>query len=134
MLFNSHTYIFFFLPIVFLLYFFLNKKRLTTASQGLLFVASMVFYCWWKIEYLPLIIGSILVNFYLGVNLAKQNEPGRISRKSLLIMGVTANLALLGFYKYTDFFIENVNTAFNQSISLLDLTLPLAISFFTFHL
>jgi D-alanyl-lipoteichoic acid acyltransferase DltB (MBOAT superfamily) len=133
MLFNSHTYIFFFLPIVFLLYFFLNKKRLITASQGLLFVASMVFYCWWKIEYLPLIIGSILVNFYLGVNLAKQNEPGRISRKSLLIMGVTANLALLGFYKYTDFFIENVNTAFNQSISLLDLTLPLAISFFTFQ-
>ncbi len=133
MLFNSYTYIFFFLPAVFSIYFYLNKQRLTTASQGVLFVASIVFYCWWKIEYLPLILGSILVNFYLGVSLAKQNVHGKITSKSLLIFGVTLNLVLLGFYKYTDFFIENVNSAFNQSIPLLDLTLPLAISFFTFQ-
>ncbi len=133
MLFNSYTYIFFFLPFVFAVYFYLNKHRLTIASQGVLFVASIVFYCWWKIEYLPLILGSILVNFYLGVSLAKQNSQGKIARKSLLTIGIAANVALLGFYKYTDFFIENVNNAFNQSIPLLNLTLPLAISFFTFQ-
>ncbi len=133
MLFNSYTYIFYFLPAVFVIYFYLNKKRLTTASKGFLFVASMLFYCWWKLEYLPLILGSILFNFILGISLAKQSEHGKISRKSLLIIGITANVTLLGFYKYTDFLIGNVNFAFAQEIPLLDLTLPLAISFFTFQ-
>jgi D-alanyl-lipoteichoic acid acyltransferase DltB (MBOAT superfamily) len=133
MLFNSYIYIFFFLPAVFVIYFYLNKKRLTTASKGFLFVASMVFYCWWKLEYLPLILGSILCNFILGISLAKPSEHGKISRKSLLILGIAANISLLGFYKYTDFVIGNVNLAFSQEIPLLDLTLPLAISFFTFQ-
>jgi D-alanyl-lipoteichoic acid acyltransferase DltB (MBOAT superfamily) len=133
MLFNSYTYIFYFLPAVFVIYFYLNKKRLTTVSKGFLFFASMVFYCWWKVEYLPLILGSILFNFILGVSLAKPAEQTKVSRKSLLIMGITANISLLGFYKYTDFIIDNANLAFNQTIPLLDLTLPLAISFFTFQ-
>ena len=133
MLFNSYFYIFCFLPAVFVIYFYLNKKRLTTASKGFLVFASLVFYIWWKIEYLPLILGSILFNFTLGVSLAKQSEHRKVSRKTLLIIGIVANVGLLGFYKYTDFFIGNVNFVFNQAIPLLDLTLPLAISFFTFQ-
>jgi len=92
-----------------------------------------VFYCWWKIEYLPLILGSILFNYTLGVQLAKQTEFNRFSRKSILLFGIIVNIVLLGFYKYTDFVVDNLNDVIDANIPLLDLTLPLAISFFTFQ-
>lgn len=131
MLFNSYEFIFLFLPITFFIYFYLNSKRLTSTSIAFLVFASLLFYSWWNIAYLPLILGSMLFNFTIGksLNAIKQDSQ----RTLLLFLGITANLMLLGYFKYADFFISNVNAFLNTHFSLLHLTLPLAISFFTFQ-
>ncbi|HIP11231.1 MAG TPA: MBOAT family protein [Arcobacter sp.] len=130
MLFNSVEYIFIFLPIVFFIYYYLNEKRLLTASKAFLVFASLFFYSWWNVAYLPLILISMLFNYTIGNSFVKNKN---ISNKSILIFGVIANLSLLGYFKYADFFIENINQVSNNDISLLHLALPLAISFFTFQ-
>ncbi|MEE9444224.1 MAG: MBOAT family protein [Cocleimonas sp.] len=132
MLFNSFEYIFAFLPLIFLLYFALSKVRINTAKITLI-LASLFFYAWWKLEYLPILLGSILFNFTLS-NLIWDNKlKSFLPKKFVLIFGIAANLALLGYYKYADFFIENVNDALGKSYDSLNLLLPLAISFFTFQ-
>ncbi len=134
MLFNSYEFIFFFLPITFFIYFYLNKKRLTQASKGFLVFASLFFYSWWNIVYLPLILISMLVNYTAGRELVGHTTKGRgYSPKALLTVGVVFNLGLLGYFKYSDFFISNANRAFGADIPLLHLALPLAISFYTFQ-
>ena len=127
MLFNSHEFIFIFLPITYLIYFYLNKKRLTVASKGFLVASSLFFYSWWNIIYLPLILSSIAFNYTVASVLGK--KPNKI----VLSFGVIANLALLGYFKYTNFFIENINAVFDSPLPLINLALPLAISFFTFQ-
>ena len=131
MLFNSYEFIFAFLPITFILYFYLNHKRLTQASKGLLVFSSLFFYSWWNVAYLPIILASMLFNYLLGNILA--NGSSKFSKKSTLIVGIVANLSLLGYFKYADFLLENFNLAFNSNAHLLNLALPLAISFFTFQ-
>ena len=136
MLFNSYTFIFAFLPITFFIYFYLNQKRLTEASKGFLVFSSLFFYSWWNIAYLPIILSSMLFNYILGNSLNNKdskNKRSRFSKKSLLIFGIVSNLALLGYFKYSDFFIENFNLVFSSDAPLLHLALPLAISFFTFQ-
>ena len=134
MLFNSYEFIFFFLPITFFIYFYLNKKRLTEASKGFLVFASLFFYSWWDIAYLPLILVSMLFNYTVGRELSQHTQKRRAySSKTLLGMGIIFNLGLLGYFKYSDFFIMNINKAFDGHISLLNLALPLAISFYTFQ-
>jgi D-alanyl-lipoteichoic acid acyltransferase DltB (MBOAT superfamily) len=134
LLFNSYEYIFFFLPITFFIYFFLNKKKLTELAKAFLVVASLFFYAWWNVSYLPLIIFSMVVNFAIGKELSRHKENKRTySAKKLLILGITLNLALLGYFKYSDFFLENVNYLLGTHIPLLHLALPLAISFYTFQ-
>ena len=131
MLFNSYEFIFLFLPFTFFIYFYLNKKRLTEVAKGFLVLSSLFFYSWWNVIYLPLILGSMVFNYCFGVELNKENS--KISKKFILILGVAANLMLLGYFKYSDFFISNVNFIFNTQIPHLNLLLPLAISFFTFQ-
>lgn len=133
MLFNSYEFIFAFLPISFFIYFYLNAKRLTTASKGFLVVASLFFYSWWNPIYLPLILLSMLFNFIIGQSLTNQKEQRKVSAKQLLSIGIIGNLTLLGYFKYSDFFIANFNFAFGSDIELFHLALPLAISFFTFQ-
>jgi D-alanyl-lipoteichoic acid acyltransferase DltB (MBOAT superfamily) len=133
MLFNSYTFIFAFLPLSFLVYFYLNSKRLTEASKAFLVFASLFFYSWWNIIYLPLILSSLLFNYTTGKTLSKKYKIQKISKKSILIFGIIANLSLLGYFKYSDFFISNFNTLANLHINLLHLALPLAVSFFTFQ-
>lgn len=139
MLFNSYEFIFAFLPITFFIYFYLNSKRLAVASKGFLVFASLFFYSWWNIAYLPLILISMLFNYVVGNSLAKasfENKKGlnkSFSKKSILIFGIVANLSLLGYFKYADFFIANFNLVSSSNINLLHLVLPLAISFFTFQ-
>jgi len=101
-----------------------------TASKAFLVFASLFFYSWWNVAYLPLILISMLFNYTIGNSFVKNKN---ISNKSILIFGVIANLSLLGYFKYADFFIENINQVSNNDISLLHLALPLAISFFTFQ-
>lgn len=133
MLFNSYEFIFIFLPITFFIYFFLNSKRLTKASKIFLIVSSLFFYSWWNIIYLPLIIISVLFNYAIGLLLTKHSRYTKRQRKLLLTTGIVANISLLGYFKYSDFFVSNINFLFSSDISLLNLTLPLAISFFSFQ-
>ncbi|MBE0490680.1 MAG: MBOAT family protein [Sulfurospirillum sp.] len=133
MLFNSYEFIFLFLPITFFIYFYLNSKRLATASKGFLVFASLFFYSWWNIVYLPLILASMLLNFIIGNSMTQTKEQKKISKKQLLTFGIVGNLALLGYFKYSDFFITNINLATKSGFELLHLALPLAISFFTFQ-
>ncbi|HGZ70155.1 MAG TPA: MBOAT family protein [Nitratifractor sp.] len=132
MLFNSVIYIFLFLPFVFVVYFYLNKKHLTTAAKAFLVFASLFFYAWWNVVYLPIILVSLLFNYAVGRTLS-ENKKIKLSKKTLLTLGITANLLLLGYFKYADFFISNLSTLLDTKLSLLHLTLPLAISFFTFQ-
>lgn len=133
MLFNSYEFIFAFLPISFFVYFYLNHKRLTTASKGWLVLTSLFFYSWWNIVYLPLILISILFNYIITNTMIEYDESKKIffSKKRLLQIGLVFNIGLLVYFKFMDFFITNINSLINTDIELLHLALPLAISFFT---
>ena len=135
MLFNSYEFIFVFLPITFFVYFYLNHKRLTIAAKGFLVFSSLFFYSWWNIAYLPLILISMLFNYVIGNSLNENKNINKktFSKKSILIFGIVLNLALLGYFKYADFFIENFNLLSGTDFNLLHMILPLAISFFTFQ-
>jgi D-alanyl-lipoteichoic acid acyltransferase DltB (MBOAT superfamily) len=137
MLFNSYEFIFAFLPITFFIYFYLNHKKLTEAAKGFLVFSSLFFYSWWNIAYLPLILSSMLFNYIVGNTLSvsynQKDLKKRFSKRSILIFGIACNIALLGYFKYADFFIENFNLLSGANVDLLNLLLPLAISFFTFQ-
>ena len=133
MLFTSFIFIFVFLPIVFSTYFFLNKIKLTKASKVFLVFSSLFFYGYWNIIYIPLILASMLFNYGIGQILLGSTVTKRVNLKLILTVGIIANVGLLGYYKYADFFIANINLLFDANMPLLQLMLPLAISFFTFQ-
>ncbi len=133
MLFNSVEFIIFFLPVTLVVYFILTKRRLTVAANTWLLGASLFFYGWWDIKYLPLILGSILFNYTIG-NLIIDNrflKKRELSTKAIFIFGIVVNIAFLGYFKYMDFFITNLNAAFKTDLPLLHIVLPIGISFFT---
>ncbi len=135
MLFNSYEFIFLFLPVTLILYFFLSKIKFLLASKAWLVFTSLFFYSWWDIVYLPLILGSILFNFTIGSAFSHKtikNTTCKSCKKSILVFGIVTNLALLGYFKYTNFFISNINSLFNANILIPQIILPLGISFFTF--
>lgn len=137
MLFNSYIYLFF-LPAVIIVYFTLIRYRFIPAAKSWLVFASLFFYAYWDPAYVPLIMSSILVNFTLGATITKiRNDkgrgPGLVTPKSVFMIGIVFNLGLLGYFKYADFFIGNINGLTGGNMELLNLTLPLAISFFTFQ-
>ncbi len=132
MLFNSFIFVALFLPVSLAVYFWLNRLRLTLAADSWLFCASVFFYGWWDIRYVPLLLASILFNYTVGNLLqtgARKKE--KVSRKAIFLAGIIANLLLLGFFKYTDFFLGAINESTGSSIPLLKIVLPLGISFFT---
>lgn len=131
MLFNAPEFIFLFLPLVAFIYFKLHQKHLNSAAKWWLLVASFFFYGWWKPIYLILIAGSLVFNFIIGSNLLRNSSIS--SKKSLAMWGVAANVLLLVFYKYADFLLENINWLAGTKLPLLQFSLPLAISFFTFQ-
>lgn len=136
MLFNSYIFMFVFLPVTFVIYFLLNKQKLVIVSKAWLVLASLFFYSWWNIKYLPIILASIIFNFSVGAVLNRLDDSSKeqlnILRKPVLIFGVLSNVALLGYFKYADFLISNVNQLMNTHTPLLHIILPLGISFFTF--
>lgn len=123
MLFNSYEFIFLFFPTVLSIYFILGKK-LSNAANAWLMLTSLFFYGWWNLDYLPLLIGSILINYLIAGWIIKSR-----SRLSFTI-GLIFNIGLLGYYKYFDFFLENLNRL-GTDFELLQVILPLGISFFT---
>lgn len=137
MLFNTYDFIFIFLPIVLLLFYGINHYGQHKAAVFFLVLASLFFYGLWNPSYLWLIIGSIVFNFSIGILFNSQPTQkyfgSQIRKKILLIIGITCNLLLLGYYKYADFFIRNINFAIGSNITFEKIILPLAISFFTFQ-
>lgn len=131
MLFNSPEYIFFFLPIALILYFLLLKYSSGNTAKTWLVFASLFFYAWWKLEYLLLISTSIIVNYYLGRYILRAKNKKNATL--LLIAGIVLNVGLLAYFKYTNFFLDNLTWLLNDKFSALDIVLPLAISFFTFQ-
>lgn len=129
MLFSSFEFLFLFLPIVFLLFRLLQEVAPTRVLISFLLLVSIAFYSWWKMEFLPIIIGSITVNFILGKLLA--NRRNSLSSNWLLGCGVLLNLTLLVYYKYAHFITMQLSPLgvpiIEQGI------LPLGISFFTFQ-
>lgn len=134
MLFNSLDFAIF-LPIVFILYWFVTNKSLKL--QNLLIVgASYLFYGWWDWRFLTLILFSTVVDYFVGVSLKKQENQTR--RKILLLTSIFVNLGFLGFFKYYNFFIDNFTDAFSFfgteiNANSLDIILPVGISFYTFQ-
>jgi alginate O-acetyltransferase complex protein AlgI len=129
MLFNSHAFIFLFLPIAFTL-FFLFARVSTLLAAGWLAAASLFFYGWWNPAYVALLLLSIVGNYFAGFSIARAADA--LAKKRLLIAAIIINLALLCYYKYSNFFLANVATAFGSAPPQADIILPLGISFFTF--
>jgi len=120
-------------------YFWLTHRRLIIGSKLWLVGGSLFFYSFWNIYYLPLLLLSIFVNFFVGSALAdapRESKSLRLlktfSSKQLLTFGIIFNIALLGYFKYTDFLLTNFNGVFGSNVPLLHIVLPLGISFFTF--
>jgi D-alanyl-lipoteichoic acid acyltransferase DltB (MBOAT superfamily) len=132
MLFNSYGFIFLYLPIV-LIGFFVLASISRTFAAGWLALASVFFYGYWSPAYIGLLLGSIAGNYAFGLWIAKAGIQHRHQRKKyLLIAAIASNLALLGYYKYANFFIGSLNTVAGTSWHLGEIILPLGISFFTF--
>ena len=134
MLFNSLDFAIF-LPIVFILYWFVAQKYLKL-QNALIVVASYVFYGWWDWRFLSLILFSTLVDYTIGQKLRTENQPSK--RKILLWISITVNLGFLGFFKYYNFFLDNFVDAFSLfgmkiNANSLNIILPVGISFYTFQ-
>ncbi|MEM7167733.1 MAG: MBOAT family protein [Planctomycetota bacterium] len=139
MLFNSYPFIYLFLPVTLLLFFVVGRFS-RTGAVGCLVTCSLCFYAsWnpdpsasWSPRFLLLILASIGSNFALGRVFSRQFAAGRTS-KPLLVLGLAFNLCLLGYFKYANFFVDNVNAMLGATLDLDPVILPLAISFFTFQ-
>ena len=133
MLFNSYIFIFAFLPLTLLAYYTLNHMGYLRAGKFLLLGSSWLFYGWWNPVYLPLLLGSIVVNYVIAGKIQAYGRSRKIipPKKRLMILAVCLNVSLLAYYKYMDFFIYNVNLLPGVEFDFLRLALPLGISFFT---
>lgn len=135
MLFNSYAFIFFYFPLV-LIGFFLIGRSNARAAAGFLALASLFFYGWWSVKALPLLLGSICFNYWVGLQLAPRAGRSDATRKHRLIVALAVNLTVLAVFKYADFFLANVNAgleaAGRSAVPLLHVALPIGISFYTF--
>ena len=133
MLFNSVPYVIF-LPIVFMLYWFVFKKL--RSQNILLLIASYIFYGWWDYRFLLLIATSTLIDYSLALKI--QKERPEIRRKIFLYASIVVNIIILGYFKYFNFFIESFielghQIGFSTNVSLINIVLPVGISFYTFQ-
>lgn len=131
MLFNSYEFVFLLLPATLLVWHGLNRLRLYAAAKVCLVVSSLIFYAYFNLSYLPIILGSILVNYALGRVLI--SDAGKTVRRLFVWLGVLLNLGVLGYFKYFDFFLQNLNLLFRADFAMRGIVLPLGISFFTFQ-
>lgn len=128
MVFSSTIFLCVYLPLVLLGYYICPKK----GRNLFLLIASLVFYAWGEPKYVFLMIFSILVNYIFG-RLMDKNRGRQKRMKLLLVLSVVIDLGLLSVFKYTDFIITNVNAIFGANFDLLNIALPIGISFYTFQ-
>lgn len=109
MLFNSYQFIFIFLPVVITGYFLLGKTEYNRLANLWLVLASLFFYGYWDMSFLPLLLGSILANYTLSGGILRGKKKDNVrQQKFFFVIGLSFNLGLLGVYKYLDFFLTNI--------------------------
>lgn len=128
MVFSSTIFLCVYLPLVLLGYYICPKK----GRNLFLLIASLVFYAWGEPKYVFLMIFSILVNYIFG-RLMDKNRGRQKRMKLLLVLSVVIDIGLLSVFKYTDFIITNINAIFGANFDLLNIALPIGISFYTFQ-
>lgn len=131
MLFNSLEFLFVFLPVVFITFFLLVKMNLNRFCNFWLLLASLFFYSYYNIKFLPIMIFSILLNYFMGIIIEKQSDLK--IKKAVFVIAILGNLLLLGYFKYFNFIIETLNSLSLTHFNTMKLLLPLGISFFTFQ-
>ena len=134
MVFSSVQFIFFFLPIALAVYF----AAPWPARNAVLLVASLIFYTWGAGELVSLLLLSIVGNFFFGHAIGRALEAGDLRKRNLLLtVDIIANLALLGYYKYANFAVTQIDSVFDalgmERLEWSSIALPIGISFFTFH-
>ena len=137
MVFSSATFLIIFLPVTMILYYLLGVliTKNTAVKNSILLIASLIFYAWGEPVYIILMLISILFNYVIGrdIDLAKENEEDKRA-KTLFICAVVFNIAVLGFFKYADFVVQNLGGLFGTEFKALNLPLPIGISFYTFQI
>ncbi len=133
MIFSSYKFIFLFFPIVFGIYSILRKMNKLTIMKVWLAGASLFFYGFGDWRFFPILLFTALYNFGISYYLQKDNVKKPI-KVLLMIFGLTENLGLLFYFKYRNFFFENINLLFGTEIPMLKIILPLGISFYTFQI
>lgn len=129
MLFNSYVFLLVFLPVTFAGFLMLGGGGRGRAALAWLVLTSLVYYGWWEPAYLVLIVGSMVFNYGMGCLMRTYARRSEV----LLWLGVVANLALLGYYKYAGFIVQNLDALFHANWTVPSILLPLGISFFTFQ-
>lgn len=127
MLFSSLVFLFIFLPSV-IFFYYISPKRLRNL---VLLCFSLAFYAYGEPKYIFIMLLSIFINYVLGLLVDKYREDKIV--KFILALTVILNLSIIGYYKYSNFLIENINTIFNLNVNLLNIVMPIGISFFTFQ-
>ena len=128
MLFSSIEFLFYFLPVVVLVYFALPRR----GKNLWLLIASLFFYAWGEPRLVALMVLSILIHYGWGLAIGASRTPKM--RKLFLICSIVTGLGMLGYYKYADFLLENVNAVLGTAIPLPKIALPIGISFYTFQI
>ena len=131
MLFNSYIFIFLFLPLALLGWYLLNYMEKYKLAQMFLVGMSLWFYAYFNISYLAVILLRCALNYGMSWLIAKKDTP--VFRRIMLVMGCVVNLGVLGYFKYYDFFVENLNALLQTDFNMKNILLPLGISFFTFQ-
>ena len=126
MVFSSITFLFLFLPLVIFLYFLFENVKYRNV---VLLIASLFFYTWGESGLVLVMVFSILLNYLAGVGIVSSER----NRKTYLSIGIALNLATLGYFKYVNFFTENINQLFKVDFENVPIHLPIGISFFTFQ-
>ncbi len=124
MLFSSVTFLYYFLPIVLLVYYVVPKQL----KNFVLFLASLLFYAWGEPKYVFLMLISVGIGYLAGILMDK------LPRKPVMIISVSLCLLFLIYFKYTNFFIDNINALVKTSIPALNVIMPIGISFYTFQI
>jgi D-alanyl-lipoteichoic acid acyltransferase DltB (MBOAT superfamily) len=133
MLFNSHFFIFVFLPSTLFVYFALGRLSRSWALRWII-LASLVFYAWWRPANVFIIVPAMLVNFALAKLILQHGQLGnRTLSKAFLIIGIVFNISVLGYFKYTNFVFTASNDLFGSNFAFEEIVLPLGISFITFQ-
>jgi alginate O-acetyltransferase complex protein AlgI len=132
MLFTSGEFLLVYLPIVVLGFFTIAKLFGRPAAAGWLVLGSIVFYGFWRPEYVPLLLLSIGFNYVAGYALQNGSLDRYASRKTVLGLAIAVNLLVLAYYKYADFLLGTANYLFGTRLPMLGIVLPIGISFFTF--